>query len=61
MSRRDIAAHLGMAPETLTRTFAELERKEIIEVVADGVVFLDVKESPGRGKKPALGTQDSYT
>jgi CRP/FNR family transcriptional regulator len=61
MSRRDIAAHLGMAPETLTRTFAKLERKEIIEVVADGVVLLDLKESPGRGKKPVLETQDSFT
>ena len=61
MSRRDIAAHLGMAPETLTRTFAKLERKEIIEVVADGVVLLDARESPGRGKKPVLGTQDSFT
>jgi len=61
MSRRDIAAHLGMAPETLTRTFAKLQRKEIIEVVADGVVLLDARESPGRGKKPLLGTQDSYT
>ena len=61
MSRRDIAAHLGMAPETLTRTFAKLQRKEIIEVVADGVVLLDVREGPGRGKWPVLGTQDSYS
>lgn len=41
MSRRDIAAHLGMAPETLTRTFAKLAQKKIIQVAADGVELLD--------------------
>jgi len=48
MSRRDIAAHLGMAPETLTRTFAKLQQKEIIRVVEDGVDLLDI--GPGRGR-----------
>lgn len=42
MSRRDIAAHLGMAPETLTRTFAKLQQKKIIQVEADGVELLDI-------------------
>jgi CRP/FNR family transcriptional regulator len=42
MSRRDIAAHLGMAPETLTRTFAKLQQKQIIQVEADGVELLDI-------------------
>jgi CRP/FNR family transcriptional regulator len=60
MSRRDIAAHLGMAPETLTRTFAKLERKKIIEVAADGVVLLGVRESPGHSKKPVLAPRGSY-
>jgi CRP/FNR family transcriptional regulator len=41
MSRRDIAAHLGMAPETLTRTFAKLQRKKVIRAEADGVELLD--------------------
>ena len=61
MSRRDIAAHLGMAPETLTRTFAKLEQKEIIEVVADGVVLLDTRDELWRDKKPFLGIRDSHT
>jgi CRP-like cAMP-binding protein len=41
MARRDIAAHLGMAPETLIRTFAKLEQKKMIGIVADGVELLD--------------------
>ena len=45
MSRRDIAAHLGMAPETLTRTFAKLQRKKIIRVEADGVELLDIGQN----------------
>ncbi|WP_291686022.1 helix-turn-helix domain-containing protein [Bradyrhizobium sp.] len=45
MSRRDIAAHLGMAPETLSRTFAKLEQKEIIHVEPDGVELLDVRRN----------------
>jgi CRP/FNR family transcriptional regulator len=46
MSRRDIAAHLGMAPETLTRTFAKLQQKKIIQVEADGVELLDIGRNP---------------
>lgn len=46
MSRRDIAAHLGMAPETLTRTFAKLQQKQIIQVEADGVELLDIGRTP---------------
>jgi CRP/FNR family transcriptional regulator len=41
MARRDIAAHLGMAPETLIRTFAKLEQKKMIGVAADVVELLD--------------------
>ena len=50
MSRRDIAAHLGMAPETLTRTFAKLEQKEIVQVEANGVELLDSGRSSGSAK-----------
>src|SRR5512140_3079026 len=42
MSRRDIAAPLGMAPETLTRTFGKLQQKEIIRVVGDDVDLLEI-------------------
>jgi hypothetical protein len=31
-----------MAPETLTRTFAKLQQKQIIQVEADGVELLDI-------------------
>jgi CRP/FNR family transcriptional regulator, anaerobic regulatory protein len=58
MSRRDIAAHLGMAPETLTRTFAKLERKEIIEVVADGVELLDARRNLSSAKKVIPGMHE---
>ena len=46
MSRRDIAAHLGMAPETLTRTFAKLQQKKIVRVEADGIELLDIGRNP---------------
>lgn len=51
MSRRDIAAHLGMAPETLTRTFAKLARKKIIRIVADGIDLLDIRRSRSPAKR----------
>jgi CRP/FNR family transcriptional regulator, anaerobic regulatory protein len=51
MSRRDIAAHLGMAPETLTRTFAKLARKKIIGVAEDGVELLDIEPNRRPAKK----------
>jgi DNA-binding transcriptional regulator YhcF (GntR family) len=41
-TRRDLAAHLGMAHETLTRTFKKLEEEKIIRVVTDGVDLLHV-------------------
>lgn len=40
MPRRDIAAHLGMAPETVTRAFAALEQKKVVRVVKDGIELL---------------------
>jgi CRP/FNR family transcriptional regulator, anaerobic regulatory protein len=51
MSRRDIAAHLGMAPETLTRTFAKLQRKKIIRAEADGVELLDTGRNLSSAKE----------
>jgi CRP/FNR family transcriptional regulator, anaerobic regulatory protein len=51
MSRRDIAAHLGMAPETLTRTFAKLEQKKIIRVEADGVQLPAIRRSRSPTKR----------
>jgi CRP/FNR family transcriptional regulator len=55
MSRRDIAAHLGMAPETLTRTFAKLQRKEIIRIVEDGVDLLEIGQGRSRVKQRPPG------
>lgn len=50
MSRRDIAAHLGMAPETLTRTFGKLQQKEVIRIVGDDVDLLEIGQSRSYAK-----------
>jgi len=54
MSRRDIAAHLGMAPETLTRTFAKLQQKEIIRIVEDGVDLLEIGRGRAKQRPPGF-------
>ena len=51
MSRRDIAAHLGMAPETLTRTFGKLRQKEVIRIVGDDVDLLEIGQSRSFAKR----------
>ena len=50
MSRRDIAAHLGMAPETLTRTFGKLQQKEIIRILGDDVDLLEIGQTRSYAK-----------
>ncbi len=51
MSRRDIAAHLGMAPETLTRTFGKLQQKDVIRIVGDDVDLLEIGQSRRSAKR----------
>jgi CRP/FNR family transcriptional regulator len=42
MTRRDIADHLGMAPETVCRTLSWLQDEQMIVQIPDGVRILDV-------------------
>jgi hypothetical protein len=44
-----------MAPETLTRTFAKLQRKEIIRIVEDGVDLLEIGQGRSRAKQRPPG------
>ncbi len=55
MSRRDIAAHLGMAPETLTRTFGKLQQKEVIRIVGDDVHILETGLETGQRRSYVEG------
>ena len=48
MTRKDIADHLGLTIETVSRTFAELERRALIELHGARLVRL-VKKSDLQG------------
>jgi CRP/FNR family transcriptional regulator len=44
MTRRDIADHLGMAPETVCRALAWLQDRQMIVQIPDGIRILDLQE-----------------
>ena len=44
MTRLDIADHLGLTVETVSRTFTKLARAKVIVVVPDGVRLLQERE-----------------
>lgn len=43
MTRQDIAYHLGIAPETLSRLFADMEKNHVLAVQGKSVQFLNRK------------------
>lgn len=44
VKKKEIAEQIGITPETLSRIFAELERREIIEVNQKEVTFKDLEQ-----------------
>ena len=57
MRRRDIADFLGLKLETVSRTFAKLERRNAIRVVPKGVTLTGLEQSvlaKGRTHQPFI-------
>jgi len=44
MTRRDLANHLGMSVETVSRVFSRLQRTGIIRVVEEQLEFIDISQ-----------------
>ena len=42
MTRRDIADHLGMAPETVSRVLSWLQEQQLVVTIPDGIRVLDL-------------------
>jgi len=53
MRRRDIAAFLGLKLETVSRTFARLEEKNVLRVVPEGVSLTGLEETLAAEEIPA--------
>ena len=45
MRRQDIADFLGLKLETISRTFAKLEQKDVIRIVPHGVVLTGLDQA----------------
>ena len=55
MRRQDIADFLGLKLETVSRTLARLEQKNVIRLVPNGVFLTDLAQTPlttGGGFQP---------